>query len=107
MRGIIRAKLEGGETRQEILGYFAERYGESILLAPPRTGFGLVVWVAPYVALVAALGFVVWRVRSWRSAAAADQATPAPQADPLAPELASYAAEVDRAFARVRDQPLR
>lgn len=105
MRGIIRTKLETGETRQQILGYFAERYGEGVLLSPPRTGFGILVWTAPYVALLGALGFVVWRVRSRRTTAALD--TPTPNPSPPTPEIASYVAEVDQTFSVVRDEPLR
>ena len=36
MRGVIRQKLEAGETREQIIQYFVDRYGESILLEPPK-----------------------------------------------------------------------
>ena len=47
MRGVIRAKLEAGESEQQIVAYFVERYGDSVLIEPPRRGVGLLVWIAP------------------------------------------------------------
>lgn len=57
MRRTIRQKLEEGKTREEIIGYFIERYGESILGAPPMKGFNLLLWTLPALALV--LGAVI------------------------------------------------
>jgi cytochrome c-type biogenesis protein CcmH len=65
MKGIIREQLEAGKTPTEIKSYFVSKYGEWVLLAPPTKGFGLVVWVLPFVALVAGLGLGVWFLRRW------------------------------------------
>ena len=51
MRGIIRAKLAAGESAEAILGYFVDRYGPSVLVAPPKQGVALGVWVGPLVGL--------------------------------------------------------
>lgn len=65
MRNVIRAKLEDGETEEQIVAYFVERYGDSVLIEPPRRGVGLLVWIAPLGALAAG-GLLLWRVlRSW------------------------------------------
>jgi cytochrome c-type biogenesis protein CcmH len=66
MRSVIRAKVQAGETDEQIIGYFVERYGDSILIEPPRHGFGLAVWIAPLGAL--AIGaLIVWSMlRSWQ-----------------------------------------
>ena len=53
MRTIVREKLAAGESRDEILRFFEDRYGTAALAEPPRSGFNLLVWVAPPVALVA------------------------------------------------------
>src|SRR5690554_3264247 len=45
MRALIREQLQQGKTRDEVLDYFVQRYGEWILLAPPKRGFNLVIWV--------------------------------------------------------------
>ena len=38
MRRIIRKRLEQGESKEEIIAYFVDRYGETILAAPPAKG---------------------------------------------------------------------
>ena len=56
-REIIRKKLESGESKQEILNYFIDRYGESVLASPPAKGIRIIVWVAPLLAIL--LGFIL------------------------------------------------
>jgi cytochrome c-type biogenesis protein CcmH len=100
MRGIIRSKLEAGETREAILTYFADRYGESVLLAPPRSGPALLIWLAPYVGAAGILALVFLMIkRRWPS--------PSPAAEPNDPALDPYLEEVDRAAEAMRSQPLR
>ncbi|MBM2831223.1 MAG: cycL [Dehalococcoidia bacterium] len=65
MRGLVREKLEQGETKEEILRFFAERYGEAVLAAPVRSGFNLAAWVIPFAAIVVG-GILMWRtIRKW------------------------------------------
>lgn len=65
MREIIRKKLEAGESREQIVQYFVDRYGESILLEPPKRGFNLVAWGGPFLAvLVGAIGLYLL-VKRW------------------------------------------
>ena len=65
MRNIIREQLQAGKSRQEIMNYFVERYGDYVLLNPPKRGAGVVVWLAPVVLLLAVgiSGFVFLRHR--------------------------------------------
>ena len=65
MRGIIRERLAGGDTPEQVMAYFVDRYGIWILLAPPREGFTLLVWVLPAVALLAGLAGVALLLRRW------------------------------------------
>lgn len=98
MRGIIRQKLEAGESPEQIKAYFVERYGERILLSPQAKGFTLGVWIMPVAALVAGLAIVLAVLRSWsrRGApvgAGGDVPAPAPPDDGderLARELARF-----------------
>jgi cytochrome c-type biogenesis protein CcmH len=61
MRQVIREQLQQGKSRQDIVDYFLERYGESVLFEPPKRGFSLVAWlVAPLGVLAGAV--VVWRI---------------------------------------------
>ena len=64
MRAIIRERLAAGESPAEVQRYFVERYGEWILLAPPRRGFNLLVWLFPVAAVVA--GFAAAAALVWR-----------------------------------------
>jgi cytochrome c-type biogenesis protein CcmH len=66
MRTVVREKLAEGMTRDDVLQFFVERYGESVLAAPPREGFNLIAWIVPVVAVVvgaAAVALVVGAMR--------------------------------------------
>ena len=66
MRQLVREKLAMGESREQILGYFARVYGKDILAAPPKTGANLVVWTVPVVGVLAALAAGFFVLRSMR-----------------------------------------
>lgn len=65
MRQIVREQIQAGKSREEILNYFVERYGDYVLLNPPKRGPGVVVWLVPIVLLlvVGISGFVFLRNR--------------------------------------------
>ena len=65
MREIIRERLSRGETPEQVKAYFVDKYGLWILLAPPRQGFSMLVWVVPYVGLLGGLVLVGFVVRRW------------------------------------------
>lgn len=67
MRTLIREKLAAGETEDQIIRYFVSRYGEWILLEPPRQGVLWFVWLAPAAALlVGAAGVIAYLRRTVR-----------------------------------------
>lgn len=49
MRASIDEQLRAGRTPEEIRGWFVERYGEQVLLEPPRHGIGMLLWILPLV----------------------------------------------------------
>lgn len=49
MRAEIRSQMDRGRTDAEILDFFAERYGERVLLNPSGDGVASLVWVIPVV----------------------------------------------------------
>ena len=54
-REIIRKKVENGESKEQILSYFVDRYGESVLASPPARGVRLIVWILPVLIIVLGL----------------------------------------------------
>jgi cytochrome c-type biogenesis protein CcmH len=94
MRTLIREQLQQGKTSAEVLDYFAQRYGEWILLAPPKHGFNLVIWVLPFVLLPVGAAAVYVGARRWvRKSATAElpsQRLDSPYAERLQRELDSY-----------------
>ena len=80
MRGIIRERLAAGDSPEQVKAYFVEKYGLWILLAPPRQGFNLLVWVVPFVALGAGLVLVLLLVRRWSRRPAEAGPGPVPDA---------------------------
>ena len=59
MRQLIRTRLEEGESPEAIVAYFVSRYGEWILLDPPRRGIGWLVWLTPGVLLLGGIALAV------------------------------------------------
>ena len=66
MQAIVREKLAQGESREDILQYFVDAYGPSVLAEPPKRGFNLLVWVIPPVGLIMGGGILVMVVRGMR-----------------------------------------
>ena len=55
MRDVVSQKLEEGWSEKEIKDFFAERYGPSVLLEPPKSGVGAAAWITPLVVFVIGL----------------------------------------------------
>lgn len=64
MKAVIREKVVAGESRDDIRAYFADRYGEWVLLDPEPSGIMLTLWILPIGAL--ALGALVLLVNARR-----------------------------------------
>ncbi len=93
MRAVIRAKLQRGESEQQVIQYMVNRYGERVREVPPLGGFTLIIWLGPVVMLLAGL-FVVGSVaRQWRAAAALANDAPDPELEGVSEaELERYRA---------------
>ena len=65
MRNIIREQIQAGKSRDEIIKYFVDRYGDYVLMKPPTRGPGVIVWAAPLVLItvVGVSGLVFLRRR--------------------------------------------
>jgi cytochrome c-type biogenesis protein CcmH len=58
-RDLIRQKLAAGEKPEQIINYFQATYGDRVLQEPPRQGFTGLVWILPFVGLVAGVAILV------------------------------------------------
>ena len=69
-RNIIRERLQAGESRADIISFFQNKYGDWILMDPPKRGLYLWVWGLPVAAGVFGLGFLGVLLARWRKNAA-------------------------------------
>ncbi len=60
LRGKVRERVLGGQSRNEIVDYMVARYGEYVLYRPRFSPANFFLWVAPFVAALAGLGFVLF-----------------------------------------------
>ena len=65
MRNLVRELLQQGKTPEEIKAYFQSRYGDFVLLEPPKRGFNLLVWGLPFAALVGGACGIYLVARRW------------------------------------------
>ena len=65
MRDLVLRKLRQGDTKEEILEYFANRYGERILAEPKKKGFNLMLWFLPFIFLALMAIVIFLLIRRW------------------------------------------
>lgn len=107
MQEIVREKVQAGESRQEILDFFVERYGDQVLAAPPKRGFNLIAWVVPGIGLLAGGALVAYTVRRMRRPQRGEQTNPFVSAHNGEPdgELGPYLTQVDEDLRRLLGGP--
>lgn len=108
MRGVIHEKLAAGESEEQVIQYFVDRYGDQVLLEPPKRGLSLAVWWAPVLILAggAALLWVVLRswlvpVGGWRLKVGSSSKPPPPISH-LPPPTSEYDQRAQRELERFR-----
>jgi len=60
-------QIDQGKSDSAIISYFVEKYGTTVLAAPPVSGFNLAAWIMPFAALAVGALMVVVFVRRFRS----------------------------------------
>lgn len=78
MRGVIRDRIAMGHSTEEIRAYFLSRYGDYILMEPPKHGVNWLIWVAPFLLLLVGGFFLYKEVTHW----VRDTPTPPTQLEP-------------------------
>lgn len=66
MQAEIRQRAQSPEPDSLILQSFVQEYGTEVLANPTTTGFNLLAWVMPWVALGAGLVLVLYFLKRWR-----------------------------------------
>jgi cytochrome c-type biogenesis protein CcmH len=66
MRDELTAALQRGDNDDLVLQRFVQEYGSTVLAAPTTTGFNVIAWVMPFVALLSGLTLVTVIVRKWK-----------------------------------------
>lgn len=69
MHGDVLALVEGGYDGPEIMAAFQSVYGERVLMAPVKSGFNLLGWTMPFIAVGTGTIVLVALLRRWRSRA--------------------------------------
>ena len=95
MHGDVLALVDGGYNAEEILTAFQSAYGERVLMAPVKSGFNLLGYTMPFMALGAGAIAVAAVLRRWRSRAPAVTA-PVPHVSATSDELARLEEAVRR-----------
>ena len=77
MREAVRERVIQGQSAEEIREYFHSRYGDYIMMEPPKQGVNWLIWLAPFLLLLGG-GILLWReVKGWVTRTPASQPPPA------------------------------
>lgn len=103
MRDTIKDKLMAGESKEEIIAYFVEKYGVVVLGEPPREGINWLPWLLPFAALLAGGAYVAYLGRRWTQRPRPQAVGPdrAPQTSPASPESDAYLKRVEEDLQRL------
>ncbi|HEY2385129.1 MAG TPA: cytochrome c-type biogenesis protein CcmH [Terriglobia bacterium] len=80
-------RVDQGTTDDGVVEYFIDKYGTSVLSAPPASGFNLAAWVMPFAALGIGLAAAIFFLRRFRSLRPNEPAAPV--------DLAQYKQKVE------------
>lgn len=86
LRVLVRERLVAGDSDAQVIDYVVARYGDFVLLKPPMNLHTLLLWIAPLLALAAALIVIMRGLRT----------QPAPSVAAVPPLSAREEEELDR-----------
>lgn len=55
--------IQGGSSKQDVVDYMVERYGEFVLYRPPFTASTLLLWIGPFVILIAGMVILIRMIK--------------------------------------------
>lgn len=96
MHADVLGLVSGGHTAPEILAAFKAVYGEKVLMAPAKSGFNLVGYTMPFIALGAGAVIVASLLKRWKVRSRAVAVAEVHHIDATEAELAALDAAVKR-----------
>ena len=87
MKAQIQRRIDEGATKDEIKAEFVREFGRQVLATPAKSGFDLVAWLVPALAVVAGLGAIPFVTRTWAKRRPVAASTAAPLDDDDAARL--------------------
>jgi cytochrome c-type biogenesis protein CcmH len=94
MHGDVLALVAGGYNAEEILSAFTSVYGEKALMAPTKSGFNLLGYTVPFIALGTGAVIVAALIRRWKTPPLVAAAVTTPRVQATSGELAAIDAAV-------------
>ena len=80
IKRVIQRRIAAGDTKSEIKDQLVAEYGEAILAAPRREGFGLLAWWLPLAGIIVAAAVI--GVGAWRWSRGREREPEGPRLDP-------------------------
>jgi cytochrome c-type biogenesis protein CcmH len=79
MKAYIADRIDQGWSKQRIIDGLVVEFGDGVLATPPKSGFDLIAWLVPGLAVLLGLAAIPLLARAWsRRRPAAPGAEPAP-----------------------------
>lgn len=66
LKNQVRKQLSEGRSKEEILKYMTERYGDFVLYKPPFNTATVILWVGPFLLMLLGLFFLIRQIKQRR-----------------------------------------
>lgn len=73
LRNQVREQLETGKSKDDVIDYLVERYGDFVLYEPPFKATTMLLWGGPAALLIGGAGWLALRLRRRQAEAAAQE----------------------------------
>ena len=76
LKNQVRKQLSEGRSKEEILKYMTERYGDFVLYKPPFNAATIMLWVGPFLLMLLGLFFLIRQIKQRRQDLLAESFSP-------------------------------